>query len=211
MRPVLLGLAMAGLAGCAVTPMPPPSGPVAATIMVVERDWHTDVCLSAGDADAFVARFLRGFDGARFLCLGFGERQYVVGGDHGVFTMLSAMLPSRAALLMTALRDTPEAAFGAGNVVRLGVSRAGLAGLEAFLRSGTETDAAGRPRRLAAGPYVGSVYFAATGTYFGLYTCNTWTADAMRAAGLPVSGAVLFAGGVMRQARRLAAPDERTP
>ncbi len=207
MRPVLVGAVAALVAGCAAVPMPPPpSAPVAATIMVVERAWHTDICLDADDADAFVAQLLRGFDGARFLCLGFGERQYVVGGDHGVFTMLSAMLPSRAALLMTALRDTPEAAFGAGNVVRLGVSRSGLAGLEDFLTAATETNATGGPRRLANGPYVGSAYFAATGTYFGLYTCNTWTADVMRAAGLPVAGGMLFSGGVMRQARRLAAP-----
>jgi hypothetical protein len=204
LRATLLAGVAAALADCASIP-PPAAGPVAATITIVERSWHTDVCLNTADADAWVTAYARGFDGARALCFGFGERQYVVRGDHGVFTMLSAMLPSRSALLMTALRDTPAAAFGAANVVPLGIARQGLTGLEAFLRTATEIDDAGRPRRLASGPYIGSVYFAATATYFGLYTCNTWTADAMRAAGLPVSDAVLFAGGVMRQARALAA------
>jgi uncharacterized protein (TIGR02117 family) len=196
--PVLL------LCGCAAAvPLRPP-GPAVTTIAVVERGWHTDVCVSRADADAWIMAMAHGFGGARLLCFGFGDRHYLVAGDHGPLAMLAAMLPGRSVLLMTALSDSPAAAFGAANVASLGVSRAGLSGLQAFLRHSTESDPAGAPLRLGDGPYPGSVFFAGTGTYDGLYTCNTWTADAMRSAGLPVSDAVLFAGEVMRQARRLA-------
>lgn len=192
------------LTGCTNTIPIPSSGPIATTIAVVKRGWHTDICVRREDASAWIVMLAYGFDGARFLCFGFGERQYVVTRDHGLLALLSALLPSQAALLMTALHDTPDAAFGAANVVSLGVSRVGLTGLEAFMESSTQTDDPGRPIRLGKGPYPGSVFFGATGTYDGLYTCNTWTADALRSARLPVNNHVLFAGNLMYQVQRLA-------
>jgi len=221
-------VAACALAACTSSPplLPPaaPPEPIASTIAVVERGWHTDVCIRAEDAGPWLLALAHGsgFDGERFLCFGFGERQYVLTHDHGPLATLSALLPSRAALLMTVLRDSPGAAFGTGNVVNVGISRAGLIGLQAFLQAAVQTDEAdppqanaadkpegkpiGKPIGLGEGPYPGSVFFAATGTYDLFYTCNTWTATALRSAGLPVHTTVLFAGGVMRQARQLAAP-----
>jgi hypothetical protein len=212
------------LVACSSSPPVPPPGPIATTIAVVERGWHTDVCIRAEDAGPWLLALAHGygFDGEHFLCFGFGERQYVLTRDPGPLATISALLPSRAALLMTVLRDSPGAAFGSSNVVNLGISRDGLTGLQAFLRGAVQTDEAdqpqgnaadkpegnpaGKPVGLGEGPYPGSVFFAASGTYDLFYTCNTWTAAALRSAGLPVSTTVLFAGGVMRQARQLAAP-----
>jgi uncharacterized protein (TIGR02117 family) len=156
------------------------------------------------DAGAWVMTLARGFDGARVLCFGFGERQYVVERRHDLLATLSALLPSEAAVLMTVLRAPPDAAFGASNVVNLAITEAGRTALQAFLRASLQTDTAGAPLRLADGPYPGSVFFAAAGTYDAIHTCNTWTARALRSAGLAIADA-LFAGGVMRQARRIAA------
>jgi hypothetical protein len=194
------------LTACAATPPAmPPRGATAATITVVERGWHTDICLHDEDAGPWIADLARGFDGARYLCFGFGERRYLVTHDHGPFELIAALFPSQAALLMTVLKAPPAAAFGADNVVDLGIDRAGLTGLRAFLRDAVEADQKDEPVRLGDGPYPGSVFFAATGTYELRDTCNTWTASALIAAGLPVDDSVVLAGGVMRQARRLAA------
>jgi uncharacterized protein (TIGR02117 family) len=175
---------------------------MSATITVVERGWHTDVCIRNEDA-GLLESLAQGFDGAHFLCFGFGERQYVVTRTHGPLVALSALFPSQAALLMTVLRDAPGEAFGRSNVVTLWITRSGLTRLQAFLQQSIENDAAGRPIRLGEGPYPGSVFFAGTGTYDAFYTCNTWTADVLRSAGLPVEGAVLFAGDLMYKVRQL--------
>jgi uncharacterized protein (TIGR02117 family) len=203
LAPVLLMLAACAAAD---PPMPAPVAVGAAgtrdtSVAIVQRDWHTDVCLRVQDADAWVLTLARGFDGASVLCFGFGERQYVVERRHDPLTMVGALLPSRAAILMTVLRATPEEAFGAENVVEAPVGDAGLDGLQRYLRESIETDSAGGPQRLADGPYPGSLYFAATGTYDALHTCNTWTARALRSAGLTGVRDVLFAGSLMREAR----------
>jgi uncharacterized protein (TIGR02117 family) len=194
---------VAMLAACSTVPLTPSPGSMTTTIMVVRREWHTDVCVRSEDAGPWVADLARGFHGARFLCFGFGERQYVVTREHGVLAALSALFPSQAAVLMTVLRDSPGAAFGHSNVITLEVSNAGLTRLQMFLQHSVQIDATGGPVRLAEGPYPGSVFFAATGTYSALYTCNTWTSDALRSAGLPIRSAALFAGDVMDQARQV--------
>jgi hypothetical protein len=144
------------------------------------------------------------FPGVRFLTFGFGERQFLVNREKSFGAMLNALLPSRSALLMTALNAPPEAAFGSRNVVMLHVSAAGLRQIEAAIWNEFELSPAGAPMLLADGPYPGSVYYAARETYSGLFTCNTWTAETLRAGGLPVSATgVLFSGQVMGSVRWL--------
>ena len=208
-----VGIATVALCACAAVDAPAPDpGPPAATIAVVARAWHTDVCIRSEDADRRVADLARGFAGARFLCLGFGERRYVTSGDHGVVASLAALLPSPAALLLTTLTNTPAEAFGEANVIRIDVDAAGLQRLRAWLARSAEHDDAGQPVRLRDGPYPGSAFFAATGTYELFHTCNTWTAEALQAAGLPISRRALLPGDVMRQAQRYAvAPSPRMP
>lgn len=177
---------------------------------MVERAWHTDLCVDtpADGADP-LAPFAAAFPGARTLCFGFGERQYLFSADHGLMEKLSALLPGRAVLLVTALPTSPAAAFGADKVVTLRMTDAGDAALHRFLRSTAEGDAGGAPWFLRQGPYPGSAYYAAVGTYDMLDTCNTWSVAGLRAAGLaPGGGPVVFAGQVMSRARRIAAAQE---
>lgn len=177
---------------------------------MVERAWHTDLCVDtpADGADP-LAPFAAAFPGARTLCFGFGERQYLFSADHGLMEKLSALLPSRAVLLVTALPTAPAVAFGADKVVTLRLTDAGDAALHRFLRSTAEGDAGGAPWFLRQGPYPGSAYYAAIGTYDMLDTCNTWSVAGLRAAGLaPGGGPVVFAGQVMSRARRIAAAQE---
>ena len=88
----------------------------------------------------------------RFLCFGFGERQYLLTPDHGLPEMIFALFPSRAALLMTALEGTPAEAFGEANVVTLGITGAGAAGLTVFLWQSLQMDGDGAPIRCATAP-----------------------------------------------------------
>lgn len=177
------------------------TGPSHTSIAVVQSDWHTDVCLRVQDANEWIMTLARGFDGARVLCFGFGERQFMVEQRHDPLTMVGALFPSRAAILMTVLRATPEEAFGTQNVIEVQVGDAGLDGIQRFLRESVETDGAGNPHRLSDGPYPGSLFFAASGTYDAFYTCNTWTARALRSAGLSNVKDAVFAGSLMRETR----------
>jgi hypothetical protein len=119
--------------------------------------------------------------------------------------MLAALAPGPGALLVTALRDTPQSAFPAEDVVVLRVSTRGLARLIDFIAESFERPTDGVLHAIADGPYPGSLFYASTRTYSAGYTCNTWTAEALQTAGLPVhSAGVVFADEVADQARRIA-------
>jgi uncharacterized protein (TIGR02117 family) len=177
----------------------------AGVVYVVFRGWHTDIGLPADEIGGPAGGTLRHrFPGARYLVFGFGERTYYRSSRPAFGDMLLALLPGAGAILVTALNATPAEAFGSGNAVELRLTPSGLDGIARFLSASLERDATGL-RRIADGPYPGSEFYATPVTYSAFYTCNTWTAEALRQAGLPVfPTGVLFAGQVMDAGRRLA-------
>jgi uncharacterized protein (TIGR02117 family) len=188
------------LAGCAGRPMPPAGN--TATVIVVDRGWHTEIGLPADALDARFDALRAQFPGARAFTFGFGERLYVQKRDRTALDALRALLPSDGMVLVTALNTTPEGAFGREDAIPLAVSAAGFAAVVDFVRRSMSDDGAGAPVFVGDGPYPGSAFYASTLTYFGLYTCNTWTAEALRAGGVPMTtGAVLFADQVTGQVR----------
>lgn len=200
---------------CACTaPAPPVAMPAPADdaiVYVIERGWHSDVGLPVEEIAGPLTGLEHSFPGVRFLTFGFGERQFLLARRTTLSGMLSALLPSRSALLMTVLGATPEAAFGAQHVVVLHVSRDGLARIEAAVWQELEKSPGGEPVMLADGPYPGSVFYAAAGTYDAFDTCNTWTAETLRSGGLPVPTAgVLFVSQVMGIARSISARQAST-
>ncbi|MBV8524717.1 MAG: DUF2459 domain-containing protein [Acetobacteraceae bacterium] len=201
--PLLLA-SLGVLAGCSTTQTDPPgaAGPAVATVYVVHRGWHTDIGLLAADVRPPLAVVKQPFPGVRYITFGFGERAFYTSRHTDLFTMFRALLPSRAAILVTALRVAPADAFGRDNVVALPLTATGLARLDEFLWSYLHTGRDQPPELLGPGPYPGSLFYNAAGTYDAAFTCNTWTANGLRVAGLPISAEqVVFAGQLMGQAR----------
>lgn len=203
---IIAGAIAVFLAACGTVPLRPlppvPEG--AARIYVIDRGWHTDIGLPIAELSGSLALIAGDFPGAETLTIGFGDRAYLLDRTTNLLDMIRALLPGRAAMLVTGLRASPEAAFGSQNVVTLAIGRQQLAALEADLARYFATDGTGRPLRLADGPYPGSLFFASDATYDALHTCNTWTAGTLRAGGFAVSPTlVIFAHQVMVQVRGL--------
>ena len=127
--------------------------------------------------------------------------------DPGLSELLRASVAGPAVMLVFPLAVSPAQFAGPGNAFELRVPSAGIARLAQFLWDSLAKDSAGSPRPVGPGLYPQSLFYAASGTYDLGHTCNTWTAEALAAAGLPVSAAgVVFAGQLVDQVRPLAEP-----
>ena len=209
MRALLIAFAAGSLVACAALP-PDQTVPIGeATIYVVGRGWHTDIGLPVDAVTGPLASLERGFPGVRFMVFGFGEREYYMARQEGSGEMLAALLPSKSAILMTALNAPPTQAFADQQVVTLHLPPANVQRIVAQLWDDLEKSADGSPVRLGDGPYLGSVFYAGSETYDAFHTCNTWTAQRLRDGGVPINTHVLFAREVMQQVMQSAAMQAR--
>ena len=207
-RRALLGACLA-LPGCGSTSSPayheaaPGDG---VTIYVIAAGWHTEIALPVQAIHDSLRAVAPEFPGARYLAFGWGERNYYMARAPTVGDAMNALLPGPAVLLVTPLYQPPRESRASAQVFELGLSRAGLDRLSSHLWAAFDRSGDGTPRRLAAGPAPGSVFYAATGTYSSSYTCNTWTAEALRVGGAPVTpSGVVFAGQLTDQLPSLSA------
>ena len=208
LAPLLLLALAAALAGCAWSPVAPYAGnaPKRERLYLIASGWHTEVGLPAEAMSGALAALHNASPQARFFVFGWGERAYYMNPDPGLGALLAGAVPASSVLLVIPLTQAPEDYFSGATVLRLPVSSGGLDRLSHFLSDYLEKDAAGAPRRIGGGPDPGSAFYASKGTYSLGNTCNTWTAEALRASGLPVDPAgIVFAHEVVDQVRKLAA------
>jgi Protein of unknown function (DUF2459) len=189
------------LAACSSVPTRSPDS--STIIYVIKRSWHVDIGFASADLQPPLASLRTDFANSRYLLFGFGDRHYLLDKDRGFGGMLAAFWPGAGLMLVTGLGDSMQAAFGEDNVIEIPVTEAQARMAQQFVWQSLTTDR-GSVAPLRAGPYEGSLYYAASKGYSGWHTCNTWAAEGLHAAGLPVhSFGVAFAGQLWIQARRL--------
>jgi uncharacterized protein (TIGR02117 family) len=205
---------LCGLADCGkMPPVAPYTGSASRTglIYIIAGGWHTEIGLPLGAITGPLATLKPEFPNARFLVFGWGARDYYMARNPGIGDILRAMAPGPAVMLVIPLQMPPEAFYGASNALAIHASPEDIQRLAQFLWDYLAVDKEGPSRPIGSGPYPQSVFYASVGTYNLGHTCNTWTAEALRVAGLPVSAAgVVFASQVLDQLPPLLKPVANT-
>jgi uncharacterized protein (TIGR02117 family) len=181
----------------------------ASTVYVARRGWHIDVGMAVADMAPPLASVAQTLPQAQYIFFGFGDRHFLLAKHHNAPVLLASIWPGQGLMLLTGLSAAPEQGFGADHVIRLTVGAEQMQGLQAFIWKSLQT----RDGALTAqdpGPYEDSVYLPAASRYSALHTCNTWVAEALRAAGFRVhSAGVIFAGQLWPQVQRLERAQKR--
>jgi len=208
--PVLVCVALAacgGLSRRATVPLAPttPGMNQRLPAYVVKRGWHIDIGIALRDARPSELPVAAAFRGSRYLLFGFGDRRYLLQGGAG--NMVAALWGDAGLVLVTSLeQQPPEQVFGEDSVITLALTPQQMSDLQAFIgRTFALHDGALVP--ITPGPHaVGaySAYYESAQRYSALHTCNTWAAEALRSAQLPVSSSgIEFAWQLWDQVRRL--------
>ena len=216
-RAVLAGLMAVTLSGCAAGRLldaAPPVLPETLTedVVVLDDGWHTEILLPAGSLDGGLGELRASFPTATWLSFSFGERRYELQEKHNAFDKLIAILPGPGIVMVSGHSDALTNGDATMHVTRLRVSRAGLEHLVDFIWNDFRKDEVASIQMLRNAPEWNMRVYASSASYDGTYTCNTWTLEALRAAGLETSPAgVLFASQAMEQIGRLARAQGVTP
>ena len=217
MRPALVAL-IAGLAAAAcLGPVrdlhPPRPGEATVIVHVVRHGWHSGLVIRRDQIPLEAWPEHTRFPAARFLEVGWGDRAFYQSPDAGVALAIEASFASEGSVLhVTGLDRLPAERFPHAEITAVELSARGAEALARFVSRGYARDEAGAPIDLGPGLYPGSRFYAATGRYSLLYTCNSWIAEALRAGGCPITPAWALTGGNLAfQARRCGPPAHRYP
>lgn len=214
-----LGLASLGLVVvltiAAITPRQwhiPPSHDCRFTIYITSDGMHTNffvpIQTSVYDWSQQLDLEAIGRDPAtdyRYLQFGWGDRIFYMGTPSWKeFRLTNALRAlfywhNSSAIFVKGHATPPQA--GHESITCLRLSQTDYLALMHFLQTTFQTDAQGRVTRLGSGQDGNSSFYAATGFYSILRTCNSWTAEGLRAAHVntPLWGGL--APAVMRQLR----------
>ncbi len=230
-RRAVLPVLVAALAGCSgatapladVAPPAPagqtspanptsPGAPVApgggATVALLTHGWHTDIAMPEAEISGPLRGFVARFPGARTIVFGYGKRSFMTSREHSVGDWLTSILPGAGALEVSALGTDAATAYGARHTMTLALPAGGAARLSAFIWQTLRRRAAGGPVAVGQGDFAGSLVFATTSGYDLSHTCNTWSAQALAAAGLPIRpDGITLSGQIDAVARQFAVRD----
>jgi len=206
MKYVSLLIMMVVLSGCnpAIHSCPPASS--GDVVYVIEQGWHAEIALPVEELGPDLEFYKTIFPGARVIMFGYGKKTFITAPVQSFSEYILGPVPGPAAIQVVGIRATPDKAYPPENVITLALPHGGSEALSSYLWHDLAKDASGKPQILSRSTNPDGLFYAAASQYTLAHTCNTWTADVLHAAGLPVSAeGVILSSHVMKQVDQAAA------
>jgi uncharacterized protein (TIGR02117 family) len=192
---LFLALALSACSSVAPSCVLPTAGDV---VYVTGQGWHAEIGIPVEELDGNLRFYRKVFSGARVILIGYGKKTFFTAPPDTISEYLIGPVPGPAVIHVVGLRVTPMVAYPPENTVTLVLPPGGRKALSDYIWNDLTKDAAGKPMVVAPSTDPDGLFYAAQSEYNLFHTCNTWTADALHEAGLPISGDnVIFSGQVM--------------
>jgi uncharacterized protein (TIGR02117 family) len=163
---------------------------ITATVLVVHDNWHSAIVLRAADLSPQTLPEMRDFPDADYLEFSWGDREYFPHPGPGVGLALKAAFRSSGSIIhVVGVRGNPASSYPNAEIIAIGLDAAGLERLVQFVSAEfvrADADSAGEAR---PGLSENARFYLAHGNFSILRTCNTWVAEALAAAQLPIDPA----------------------
>lgn len=208
MKPILILLLAACMPACseplAKRAFTPPEA-IAAHIFVIYDHWHSAILIRAADLLPKSLPEVRDFTSADYLEFSWGDREYFPHPDPGLGLALKAAFFSSGSIIhVVGVRGSPPTSYPNAEIITIAMTTPEFQRLvqfisETFVRSPPGSASESRP-----GLSQNARFYLAQGRFSILRTCNTWVAEALQAAELPINPAwVITAGSLGRRVRPL--------
>ncbi len=188
---ILISSLALGLVGC--------HGPVAGlfpaeqdavTVHVASYGYHADLVIPTDQIDPTIWPAYFGADRKRFLAVGWGDRGFYTHPDASPdlwTTSLALFFPTPTVMHVLETDRPIDQQYRGYDRQTIQLSRTGFDLLCAHVRDGFNRQPSGDPIRIGQGLWPDSLFYEGSGFYMMPFTCNTWCAQALRAAGCPIT------------------------
>lgn len=155
------------------------------TFWVINLGWHSGIVVRSEDLNEEMRKSLAPVSSLPYIEFGWGDKDFYMSTEYSWGKALHAALFSGGSVVHIA--GFSESAFAehiAGNeVVRVAAGEKQINSLLAFISSYIVHDQNGEIIRLGRSLYGEGFFVEACGRFSLLFTCNTWTAEAVHVAG----------------------------
>ncbi len=172
-------------------------------IYIVSHGWHSGIVLQNENLG----------EELKFLNQIFGKNPYyeIGWGDKGFYeaeeittkiTLKAKFIPTPTVLHIVAVPTSPENYFSTSELIQIPISKKAHKILNEKILQTFKKNRNGELIKTRKGIYGNSFFFEANGSYYILNTCNTWTAQTLEEAGLPINSILtLTSRSVLSQTR----------
>ena len=174
-------------------------------IYVVNHGWHTGIIVIRADVDTVRFSIMQQLPAGRFLEIGWGDADFYQNPSYEVDYWLAfkaAVLPTTSVMHIVGFDDPPDVFFGYSGLIKIDLTINGFRDMMDFIVSYFERDKRGHILPLGKGLYGNSRFYKSDRIYIFPKTCNVWTAQALREAGIPLSPYRYQKSGVLMEALR---------
>lgn len=183
---------------------PPKGDDPGRIVYVVNHGWHTGIVVQRQEVPENIWPVTRDFPNARYLEVGWGDEGFYQAQEITSGLALKAIFwPTPSVLHVVAFDPPVERYFSQSDVVAVRLTDQGFRKMLQFIGATHARTENGAAIRLGPGLYGKSFFYRAQGSYWLMKTCNTWTAEALRAGGAPITPFyALTAGNVTYQTKK---------
>lgn len=174
------------------------------TLTVIKHDWHSSIAVPLAAVRGRLLDAVHAKPGDDTLVIGFGARVWMGQPGRGLPDAIDALSGSPGAVQITSEYGLPYPGDPITETVALHVSPQAVQALADFAYQAITKQPDGTIKPYAE-PVAGNCYYDSTVHYGMLHNSNSWIAEALHAAGLPISpDNIVRASAVIRAARDLA-------
>ena len=200
---LLLFLAIHSFAEAVAEARAQAAGANSRTAYLVHNDWHAAIVVRAADVSIGRLPELGDFAQAEYLEISWGDAEYFPAPDAGVFAALKAAFWSSGSVIhIVGFSGSIEKAYPGAEIIDLALADDDFQKLIRFVSDDFFRPAPATSAKAAPGLFSNSRFYPAKSKFSALRTCNTWIAEALRAAGLPLNPwTIITAGRLAQQVR----------
>ena len=157
-------------------------------VFVIGHGWHTGIVVPAAAINQDLPFLRERFGDVPFYEFGWGDRGFYEAKEITVGLAVRAISwPTETVMHVVAVPRPPRVFFPDSDVVEVAISQRGFESLRQFIANSFHRDGDARIVPFGKGLYGDAQFYQGVGKFYLMNTCNTWTAKALKSAGVDIT------------------------